>query len=268
MECEQPVPAGARDLGHQLRVPPDVIDVERDADRTSAAGIERVAEVERVLRGVHAGAVGGIGRMQRLDRERQSCLLRIVQHLGDAVMHLIARCGDVLGHRAAGPRILRQAADDEHDAGGTERDGLVNGAAVVVACRAAMRVIGREHAAAAIARQIEPRVLHRAHGTVETDGSDLVAPGIDGADAEPRAGLDDGEKIALLADGCRVQRQPAVISGKIAHQASMPRLARIVAIRRVAASGSASSPAWSASRNSSARCRVERALSCPPTIVK
>ena len=92
----------------------------------------------------------------------------------------------------ARPRILRQAADDQHDAGRAQRLGFVDRAAVVVARLAAMRGVGREHAAAAIARQFEPGVAHRPHRAVEADGRDLVAPGIDGADAVPRAGLDDG----------------------------------------------------------------------------
>ena len=48
-----------------------------------------------------------------------------------------------------------------------------------------MRRIGDEHAAAAIARQLEAGVAHRAHRAVEADGRDLIAPGVDGADAVP-----------------------------------------------------------------------------------
>ena len=142
------------------------------------------------------------------------------------------------------------------------------GAAVVVARLDPMRGIGHEHAAAAIARQFEPGIAHRPHRAIEADGRDLVAPGIDGADAMPRAGLDDGDEIALLADGRGVQRQPAMVGRKIPHHGSTPRVASTVFMRRVASSGLASSPALSASRNSSARCSVERVLSCPPTMVK
>ena len=169
-----------------------MIDVERDAERAGALRIELVADIERLLRRVHAGAVGGIGRMQRLDRERHVGLLGVFQHFGDGVMDLRARGRDVLRGRASRPRILRQAADDQHDAGRAQRLGLVDGAAVVVARLDAVRRVRGEHAAAAIARQFEPGVAHRARGAVEADGRDLVAPGIDGADAVPRAGLDDG----------------------------------------------------------------------------
>ena len=88
---EQAILSGARDLRHQFRIPPDVIDVERDAEHAGALRIEPVADVERLLRRVHAGAVGGIHRMQRLDRERHVGLLRVFQHLGDAVVDLRPR---------------------------------------------------------------------------------------------------------------------------------------------------------------------------------
>src|SRR5262245_50871254 len=125
-----------------------------------------------------------------------------------------------------------------------------------------------ELTAPAAAGEIKSGVAHRAPGAIEPDGGDLVAPGIDGADAVAGAGVDDREQIALLADRRRVQRQPAMIGREIAHQTSKPRVARNAFIRWVAASGLASSPALSARRNSSARCKVERALSCPPTMVK
>src|SRR6201994_4506060 len=48
VERKQAVAAGARDLAHQLRVPPDVIDVEGYAEHSRAARIERVADVERL----------------------------------------------------------------------------------------------------------------------------------------------------------------------------------------------------------------------------
>ncbi len=67
-------------------------------------------------------------------------------------MNLRARGRDILRGRASRPRILRQAADDQHDAGRAQRLGFVDGAAIVVARLDAVRRIRREHAAAAIAR--------------------------------------------------------------------------------------------------------------------
>jgi hypothetical protein len=49
-----------------------------------------------VAQRVHAGAVGGVHRVERLDGERHFRLPRIIQHRGDTVLDLIARLGDVL----------------------------------------------------------------------------------------------------------------------------------------------------------------------------
>ena len=86
---------------------------------------------------------------------------------------------------------MRQPSGHQHDAGRAERFCLINRAAIIIARLGAMRGIRCEHAAAAIARQIEPGVAHRARRAVEPDRRDMVAPGIDGADAMPRAGVDD-----------------------------------------------------------------------------
>ena len=59
--------SGAFDLRQHIRIPPDVVDVERNAEQAGPVGIKRVAKIERLFCGVDAGAVGGIGGMQRLD---------------------------------------------------------------------------------------------------------------------------------------------------------------------------------------------------------
>jgi hypothetical protein len=89
--------------------------------------------------------------MQRLDRQRHACLLRIFQHFGDGIANLHARGGDVFRGRASGAGILRQAAGDQHDAGCAQCPGLVDRAAIIVAGLDAVGRIRREHAAAAIA---------------------------------------------------------------------------------------------------------------------
>ncbi len=138
--------------------------------------------------------------MQRLDRQWHLRGARMVQQFGDGVVHLCPRLRDVLRGRTARPRILRQPADHQHQAGRAQRLGLIDGAAVVVARLDAMRGVGCKHPAAAIARQFEAGVAHRAACAIEPDGRDLIAPRIDGADAVPRAGVDDLQEIALLAD--------------------------------------------------------------------
>ena len=59
MKRQQAVLSGPRDLRQQFRVPPDVIDIERDAEDAGAGGIEPVADIERLFCRIDAGAVGG-----------------------------------------------------------------------------------------------------------------------------------------------------------------------------------------------------------------
>ena len=127
------LPLPARSAPADVRVPPDVIDVDRDAEPSRAVGVERVADVERLAERVHAGAVGGIHRMQRLDRERRRrrrSHSRAARAIASSTC--VARARDVLRRRRAGPRELRQAADDEDQARRAERRRLVDGAAIVV----------------------------------------------------------------------------------------------------------------------------------------
>ena len=67
-----------RNGGGEVRVPPDVIDVDGDAHPLP----QRHADVERLVDRVHAGPVGGIHRVQRLDGERNTCRPRMRQHRG------------------------------------------------------------------------------------------------------------------------------------------------------------------------------------------
>ena len=105
----------------EIGIPPDVIGIDRDADALA----QLVAEIVGVRERVHAGAVGGEHRMQRLDRQRYLCLPRIGQERGERVADLASRVGDVA-------RAFRQAADHENEALRADRGGFVDGAAVVV----------------------------------------------------------------------------------------------------------------------------------------
>ena len=84
-----------------------------------------VAQVVGVREGVHAGAVGGKHRMQRLDRQRHLCLPRIGQERGQRVADLASGVIDVA-------RAFRQAADDENEALRADRGGFVDRAPVIV----------------------------------------------------------------------------------------------------------------------------------------
>ncbi len=155
--------------------------------------------------------------MQRLDRQRHADLARVVERRRDAVLHLLARAGDVLGQRGAGERA-GQAADDEHEAGGVQRLRLVDGAAVVVERGlAAGGIDRREHAAAAVAGQRQAVRAHQRGGALQADRRDLVAPRRDRADAVAGAGLDDRVERAGAAQGGGVDRQPAVVGREVAH---------------------------------------------------
>jgi hypothetical protein len=80
----------------------------------------------------------------------------------------------------------RQAADDEDEARRLELLGLVDRAPVVVERGApAGRIQRREHAAAAVARELERVAANELGGALETDRMDLVAPRRDGADPVP-----------------------------------------------------------------------------------
>ena len=176
----QDAPGAARDLSRQVRVPPDMIGVDRDAD----AFAQLVAEIVGMGERVDAGAIRGGHGMQRLDRERYRGRPRMRQHGGNAVADLAMRADQVL-------RPGRKPADHEDERAGADRGCFVDGAAVIVDCgAAACRVRSREHPAAAKAGDgqttradepgcaLDPAVLHN------------VAPWRDGGDAGAGAAVD------------------------------------------------------------------------------
>jgi hypothetical protein len=75
----------------QFRIPPDVIDIDRDAERTRGRRVERGADVERLFERVHAGAIGRVHRMQGPDRQWHLAGPRVVEQARDAVDDLRAR---------------------------------------------------------------------------------------------------------------------------------------------------------------------------------
>ncbi len=161
-----------------------------------------------------------------------------------------------------------QRPRDHHQTRRAESFGLVDGPAIVVQRGTQARGIRcREEAAAAVAGQNHARILELPRDGGEPCCLHLVAPRIDGADAAPGAGFDDGGQRELLSHRRRVDREMLYALRKIAHQA-IPCTARTALMRLRARSGSRSRPARSANRNSSARCATERALCWPPTMTK
>ena len=152
--------------------------------------------------------------------------------------------------------------------GGADGLGLVDGLAVVLERGAQAGGIGSgKEAAAAVAGDADAGLPDLACRRIETGCLHLIAPRTDGADAAPRAGLDDGRQGELLAHRRRIHRQEREIALELAHQA-IPCTASTALMRARARSGSRSRPARSARRNSSARCGSERALCWPPTMTK
>ena len=74
----------ALDAGLQIRIPPDVIDVDRHAQTGLAVRRELVAQRVRLRERVDAGAIRRVHRMERLDRERHAGRLRMQEQLADA----------------------------------------------------------------------------------------------------------------------------------------------------------------------------------------
>ena len=150
-----------------------------------------VAQIVGVLHRVHARAVGGVHRVQRLDRERHARRARVAEELADAVAHHFARAGEILRFDGAGA-ILRQPAHDEYQAARAQGERLVDRAPVVVLRRApAFAVRGREHSAAAIAGDRESGVAYAPRRVLQPGGRHLVAPRRDAANAVAGASGDD-----------------------------------------------------------------------------
>ena len=137
-------------------------------------------------------------------------LPRVLEQCGDAVAAPAParrRCPSRPGARLCPPAGRRPPAPGR----ARRAPGFVERAPVVVARGApAGGVGGREHAAAAVARQREPGVTHPLRRRREPRRGDLVAPGRDPARMPWRgAGVDDLRQRPLLAHGGGVDRQPA-----------------------------------------------------------
>ena len=144
--------ARARDLARQVRVPPHVIDVDREAQSRRRAGRRdrwhgRACSRRRGRRRTSdAAARSRAARRRRAHRAAAPQCRR-----GPAAM----RAGEVL-------RALRQAAGDQHQAARADGGGLVDGAAVVVERGAAAGLVGGgKQAGAAVAGHGQAR----AHGS-------------------------------------------------------------------------------------------------------
>jgi len=82
--------AAAGDFLFERGIPPEVIDIDGDADERR---VEFLGHVVGLAEGVHGGAVAGIHRMQRFDGEFDVGGLAIGEEGGDAVADLLASFG-------------------------------------------------------------------------------------------------------------------------------------------------------------------------------
>jgi len=89
--------------------------------------------------------------------------------------------------------------------------GFIDRSAIVVAHFNATRGVRCEHASAAIAGKLNSGIMYRMRRAPQANNGNLVTPGVDGANAVTHAGVDDRQQVALLANGCGVERQPTMI---------------------------------------------------------
>ena len=151
MKGQQPRVPGAFDLLLQFGVPPDVIQVHRHAERAAGLRVEQVADIQRLLQRVDAGAVCRVHRVQRFDGQRHGAFACVVQQGGNAFGDLLARTSEAAVRGCAGQRT-RQAADHQHQTRRAQRAGFVERTAVVVARGLPAGAVGvGEHATAAVA---------------------------------------------------------------------------------------------------------------------
>ena len=115
------MPTAAADFALQIGVPPQVVDVDNDADERR---VDAGADVVGLGHRVDGGAAVRVERMQRLGTPQlYSRGLGMGQHGLDPVPDLAA--ADIQG-------LTGHGAADENDQGRAEGGGLVDGAAVVV----------------------------------------------------------------------------------------------------------------------------------------
>ncbi len=148
-----------------------MVGIHHHTEGPACAAVQLIAQIERLRERVHAGAVGAVHRVQRLDRERHARRARVIEHLADAVPHHRARPGKVF-------RAGRQAPGDEHQAPCLECCGGVDRAQVVVdRSPARLAVRGRKHASTAKPRDREAVVADCLRGFLHAHLGELVAPG-------------------------------------------------------------------------------------------
>ena len=195
-----------------------MIGVERDAQHRISVRrrVDLIRQIERLLDGVEAGAVVGVHRMQRLQRQTNLRSARVFAKPGRALRDLRA------GKRQIA-RARRKRADDHHETGRAQRRRLIYGAAIVRERRLKSRSVARgKISGAAIAGHLQSRVANLARDCGDVPPFEIAPPGTDAAETVAGDLLDhllNGRAMAERGGVERAQIEPAV---EIAHERQPP----------------------------------------------
>ena len=161
-------PGRPLDPGVQLRVPPDVVGVDRDADLGTAA--EGVAPVVRLAQRAQHGAGRAEHRMQRLQRQHDPGVAHVGEQLREAVQRAPPR-----GIEVAVSGV--QPAADRDQAARPDRGGLIDHTPVVVEPPPPIRrIAGGHHPADAVAAHRHAGVADHARGAFRANLAELLPP--------------------------------------------------------------------------------------------
>src|SRR5439155_889378 len=174
---------------------------------------------------------------------------------------------NAVGHHAPGGRdiLVGRGPTHQHEHFRAEGRRLVHRAPILLDPRRSLVGCGRrKHPAAAHARHTDSGVAQQTRRRLHAHVGELMAPHGDVRHAVPGTGVDDLLERRSLG-GDLVEAESGDRRGP---RHSSPASASTRRIRSTARSWSTSSPAASASWNSSARCGTERQLSAPPSMRK
>ncbi|OPZ01404.1 MAG: hypothetical protein BWZ10_03459 [candidate division BRC1 bacterium ADurb.BinA364] len=191
--------SGPADFGFQRRVPPDMINIDRDAQARIADGIDHIVGLAQRI---HRRTVRRVHRMQRFDRQPDAARTGMRKHGGDAI-------GDLLA--AFLQRLPRIGAADKHDQRRADLGRFIDGAAVVVQRLLALRpACRREKAAAAQTDDAQPRCAQPVGRFPDSQRLQPLPPDGQGRHAGPRIPLDRLDERPRLGRN-RVNAKPGKI---------------------------------------------------------
>jgi len=181
----------------QLRIPPDVINIQGHA----RAFPQAVTNIQRLSHRVHTSPIGRVHGMQGLNGQRHLVRSGMFQHSTHAIEDLLTSPCNVTGS-------LRQTADHQHQAFGTQRHGFIDRTAIVVDIRLqSARIICGEHATPAQSGNTQPGIPDSPGGFVQSTSCDLVTPGRNGTNMMARATVNHLPEVPLLAHRRGIERQ-------------------------------------------------------------